>query len=94
MGQTYVPKAKLREGRYYVTVEQYKHYHRDGFLIVEGLLNPKEIEHYAAWSERLRIEHEGKREEASKEDKDPLKSEFAEKTRVHMISRIHPEGSN
>ncbi|MGG4047871.1 MULTISPECIES: phytanoyl-CoA dioxygenase family protein [Paenibacillus] len=92
MGQTYVPKAKLREDRYYVTVEEYKQYHRDGFVIVRGLLDPKEIEQYAVWAERLRIENEGKREQASEKDTDPLKAEFAEKTRVHMISRLYPEG--
>lgn len=79
MGQTYVPKAKLREDRYYVTVEEYKQYHRDGFVIVRGLLDPKEIEQYAVWAERLRIENEGKRKQASEEDTDPLKAEFAEK---------------
>lgn len=92
MGKTYVPKAKLREDRYYVTVEQYKEYHRDGFVRVEGLIDPEKIKSYAEWAEQLRIENEAKRETASPGDQDPLKSEFAEKTRVHMISRLHPDG--
>ncbi|MBB3107995.1 chlorinating enzyme [Paenibacillus phyllosphaerae] len=89
---SYSPQAKPRANRYYVQVEQYKQYHRDGFVKVEGLIDPIEIERYRLWAERLRIENEAKRELASVESTDPLKAEFAEKTRVHMISRQHREG--
>lgn len=82
----YTPKSRAHD-RYLVTVEQYKHYRREGFLIVRGLLAKEVIESLLDLAERTRLQ---KKQQAAVQEnsRDPLKEEFAQATRVHMLSRV------
>ncbi|MFC4778882.1 phytanoyl-CoA dioxygenase family protein [Paenibacillus sp. GCM10023252] len=87
MGNYYWPEAHTREDRYLVSVEQYKHYHRDGFVRVEGLLSSEDIKRLYGWAEELRLSKEDEKKKTVVTNNDPLKEEFAAQTRVHMLSR-------
>ncbi|MCC2684956.1 MAG: hypothetical protein K0R75_1855, partial [Paenibacillaceae bacterium] len=41
--QLYTPKAVARTDRYLVKVEQYAHYHRNGYLKIDGLLSNEDV---------------------------------------------------
>ncbi|MFD2613333.1 phytanoyl-CoA dioxygenase family protein [Paenibacillus gansuensis] len=82
----YFPKAVTREDRYLVSVEQYKQYHRDGFVKIEGLLSKEDIAALYEWAESLRLAGD-KAPKTAAGEKDPLKAEFEAQTRVHMLSR-------
>ncbi|MFC5649424.1 phytanoyl-CoA dioxygenase family protein [Paenibacillus solisilvae] len=89
MGKFYTPKSRERNNRYLVSVDEYKHYHREGYLIVRGLLSNEDIEELYELAEETRL---GKKEPAKKQDpasKDPLKDEFSDLTRIHMLSRLN-----
>jgi chlorinating enzyme len=60
--QLYTPKAVARTDRYLVKVEQYAHYHRNGYLKIDGLLSNEDVNKLSDWSDDLfygRIELEG-----------------------------------
>jgi len=89
MGKFYYPKSKKRDNRYLVSVEQYKQYHRDGYLIVRGLLDSSEIAELFELAEQSRLNSQSLIKKANADSKDPLKEEFAAATRVHMLSRVN-----
>ena len=43
MGKFYVPKSRARDNRYLVSVKEYTNYHKEGYLIVRGLLSKDDI---------------------------------------------------
>jgi phytanoyl-CoA hydroxylase len=95
MGVPYIPKSPDRDDRYLVSVKEYTQFSRDGYLIVRGLLSKEDIDRLYSLAERTRSM--GKESEVSvkpedeapfKPGDDPLKAEFAQQTRVHMVSRI------
>lgn len=92
MGITYTPKSRNREGRYLVSVKEYTQYHRDGYLIVRGLLSKEDIDRLYDLAERTRTGTIKPKESTSSyedpENNDPLKAEFVQQTRVHMVSRL------
>ncbi|MEK0312357.1 phytanoyl-CoA dioxygenase family protein [Cohnella sp. 56] len=85
MATFYTPKSRAHD-RHLVSVEEYKHYHRDGYLIVRGLLSKEVIDDLLALADKTRAQK--KQGMASEASRDPLKEEFAQATRVHMLSRI------
>lgn len=85
MATFYTPKSRAHD-RHLVSVEEYKHYHRDGYLIVRGLLSKEVIDDLLALADKTRARK--KQGMASEDSRDPLKEEFAQATRVHMLSRI------
>ncbi len=94
MGISYTPKSKTRDDRYLVSVKEYAQYHRDGFLIVRGLLSKEDTGLLYELAERTRlggINTKGTESSYQPEDpesKDPLTAEFVQQTRVHMVSRL------
>lgn len=99
MGITYTPKSRKRDGRYLVSVKEYTQYHRDGYLIVRGLLSKEDIEQLYQLAERTKLgsikpvkptnaENAAESDKSDKVYADPLKEEFAQQTRVHMVSRL------
>ncbi|WP_274651392.1 phytanoyl-CoA dioxygenase family protein [Paenibacillus humicola] len=80
-----------RTDRYLVSVGQYRQYHRDGFLKADGLLKEQDTRELFEFAERMRLQNESQKGAADPASRDPLKAEFAERTRVHMLSRIEPE---
>lgn len=92
MGISYTPQSREREDRYLVSVKEYTQYHRDGYLIVRGLLSKEDIDRLFDLAERTRrgILVPGTPAQTWNEaDKgDPLHAEFAQQTRVHMVSRL------
>lgn len=91
MGNYYTPKSRRHENRYLVSVEEYKQYHRDGFLIVRGLMQKKSVDMLFELSEKVRLANAKQVKEAAPDSSDPLKEEFAKATRLHMLSRIEPD---
>ncbi|ANE48347.1 phytanoyl-CoA dioxygenase [Paenibacillus swuensis] len=85
-------ETAIRKDRYSVSVEQYKQYHRDGYLKVEGLLSQADVTKLHDWAVELHKAGEHERRMAEEASKDPLKEEFAQQTRVHMLSRQHATG--
>lgn len=85
MGKTYTPKSRQRDDRYLVSVKEYTQYHRDGFVIVRGLLPEADIAELYELAERTRL---GVKADKAEDPNDPLREEFAQQTRVHMLSRI------
>ncbi|MFD0958408.1 phytanoyl-CoA dioxygenase family protein [Paenibacillus chungangensis] len=90
MGKAYVPKSKYRKDRYLVSVEQYRHYRREGYLIVRGLLQQPEVAELFQLAEEVRIQSLNPDKKGAADSTDPLRDEFAAATRLHMLSRIHP----
>ena len=86
MGIPYTPKSREHDNRHLVSVDDYVHYHRNGYLIVRGLLSKEDIAELYDLAERTRL-GSAKAEGAAARDDDPLNQEFAEQTRVHMVSR-------
>ncbi|MDQ6420632.1 phytanoyl-CoA dioxygenase family protein [Paenibacillus sp. LHD-117] len=87
MGNYYLPKSRARDDRYMVSVEAYKHYHREGYLIVKGLLSTSDVAELYELAEQSRIQSLKQDAAADPDSKDPLKEEFAKATRIHMLSR-------
>jgi phytanoyl-CoA hydroxylase len=88
MGKYYMPKSRSRENRYMVSVKEYSHYHREGYLIVRGLLSKEDIAELYSFAEKLRLQKENANKTIEKTDTDPLGEEFAQATRIHMLSRL------
>ncbi|BBH24114.1 hypothetical protein Back11_54590 [Paenibacillus baekrokdamisoli] len=96
MGISYTSKARKRDDRYLVSVKEYTQYHRDGYLIVRGLLSKEDISKLYDLAERTRagtikpVEpiNAADSDNLDKANEDPLKSEFVHQTRVHMVSRL------
>ncbi|GGD82171.1 phytanoyl-CoA dioxygenase family protein [Paenibacillus nasutitermitis] len=88
MGKYYTPKSRPRNDRYLVSVDEYRHYHRDGYVIIKGLLSKEDIDPLYELAEKTRLGSSGKAKPADPQSKDPLKEEFTNLTRVHMLSRL------
>ncbi|QGQ98740.1 phytanoyl-CoA dioxygenase family protein [Paenibacillus psychroresistens] len=88
MGKYYMPKSRSRENRYMVSVKEYSHYQREGYLIVRGLLSPEDIAELYAFAEKSRLQKENSNKSSEKRDASPLGEEFAQATRIHMLSRL------
>lgn len=86
MGIPYTPKSREHDNRYLVSVDDYIHYQRNGYLIVRDLLSKDDIAELYDLAERTRLGSPRIDGGAARND-DPLKREFAEQTRVHMVSR-------
>lgn len=87
MGIPYTPKSRERLDRYTVSVDQYKHYHSQGYLIVKGLLAPEAIAELYELAEKTRLSSEAAVKDVQVAEGDPL-AEFAYQTRIHMLSRV------
>lgn len=86
----YRPKSTHREDKYLVSVKEYAQYHREGYVIVRGLVSKEDIASLYALAEETRLE--GLRNAKAKSgagDTSVLQEEFAAATRVHMLSRIN-----
>lgn len=55
MAKFYMPMSRGRNDRYLVSVKQYAHYHRNGYLIVRGLLSKEDIAALYGLAEETRI---------------------------------------
>jgi len=85
---TYTPEAVNRENRYKVSVEQYAHYHRNGFLKVERLLSMDDVSVLANWADDI---FRGKIALPDLEQGpmgDSADERMKQLTRVHMLHRI------
>ncbi|QHT62315.1 phytanoyl-CoA dioxygenase family protein [Paenibacillus lycopersici] len=89
MATHYTPKSRPRDDRYLVSVEDYVHYQRNGFLIVKGLLSKEDIAELYELAEDTRKKTEKPEQSYKPTDTDPLKEEFKAATRVHMLSRVN-----
>lgn len=89
MGKFYVPKSRERVDRRMVGVDEYKQYHKEGYLIVKGLLSGNEVAELHELAEQTRLGTMKEDAVADPNSNDPLKEEFAQATRVHMLSRIN-----
>jgi ectoine hydroxylase-related dioxygenase (phytanoyl-CoA dioxygenase family) len=89
MGKFYYPKSKSREDRHLVSVKEYTQFHRDGYLIVRGLLKLDEVAELYELAEQTRLQGKDKVKKEQHWETDPLKEEFAAATRVHMLSRLN-----
>lgn len=87
MGIAYTPKSRERAGRYRVSVDEYRHYYREGYVIVRGLLPADAVTELFDLAERTRKAGPAAGR-AERGGSDPLREEFASATRVHMLSRI------
>lgn len=85
----YTPKSRAHD-RHLVSVNEYKQYHRDGYLIVRGLLAEETVSELFELAEQTRLKAQQSVTAADPNNRDPLKEEFAQATRVHMLSRIEP----
>ncbi|MBP3961654.1 phytanoyl-CoA dioxygenase family protein [Paenibacillus lignilyticus] len=88
MATYYTPKSRERVDRYLVSVEEYAHYHRNGYLIVRGLVSKEDIAELYELAEKTRTKNKKPARESG--GSDPLHEEFLDATRVHMLSRIEP----
>ncbi|MBM7564121.1 phytanoyl-CoA dioxygenase family protein [Paenibacillus sacheonensis] len=88
MATYYTPKSRSHEDRYLVSVEDYVHYQRNGYLIVRGLLSKEDIAELFALAEETRLKAESLVQSYVPGSSDPLKEEFKAATRVHMLSRV------
>ncbi len=86
MGIPYTPKSREHDNRYLVSVDDYVHYQHNGYLIVRDLLSKEDIAELYDLAERTRL-GPAKTDVSAARDDDPLKREFSEQTRVHMVSR-------
>jgi phytanoyl-CoA hydroxylase len=89
----YAPKATPRSDRYLVNVEQYSQYHGKGYLKVEGLLSPHDVDRLRNWEDDIysgRLNLKGLApidpDTATKED---LLIRNAN-SRIHMLHRHDP----
>ncbi len=80
----YIPKAIERADRYRVRVDHYVHYQREGYLKVERLLPPEDVQRLLDWAESRRqpASHTQLSEKAS------LEEVARTRTRVHQLHRI------
>ncbi|REE78912.1 ectoine hydroxylase-related dioxygenase (phytanoyl-CoA dioxygenase family) [Paenibacillus taihuensis] len=88
MGTYYTPKSRDREDRYLVSTDEYTHYHRNGYLIVRGLVSKEDITELYDLAEQTRLKT--KPNEDRNNAGDPLNEEFKQQTRIHMLSRLEP----
>jgi phytanoyl-CoA hydroxylase len=88
MGKYYKPKSRSRENRYTVSVKEYSHYHREGYLIVKWLLSKEDTVELYTFAERSRLQKENVTKKVEVTDENPLGEEFAQATRIHMLSRL------
>ncbi|MBW7456595.1 phytanoyl-CoA dioxygenase family protein [Paenibacillus sepulcri] len=88
MGKFYTPKSRQRNDRYLVSVDEYKHYHREGYVVVKGLVSKEDIGRLYQLAEQTRLDSKEKIKAPDPNSKDPLKEEFTNLTRVHMLSRL------
>ncbi|WP_339293970.1 phytanoyl-CoA dioxygenase family protein [Paenibacillus sp. FSL W7-1279] len=88
MGTFYVPKSRARDNRYLVSVKEYTNYHKEGYLIVRGLLSKDDIAELFELAEDSRLNRLQPYKTADADSTDPLKEEFAKATRIHMLSRV------
>ncbi|WP_194542926.1 phytanoyl-CoA dioxygenase family protein [Paenibacillus sp. JZ16] len=89
MGTFYVPKSRARDNRYLVSVKEYTNYHKEGYLIVRGLLSKDDIAELFELAEDSRLNRLKPDKTADADSTDPLKEEFAKATRIHMLSRVN-----
>lgn len=89
MGTFYVPKSRARDNRYLVSVKEYTNYHKEGYLIVRGLLSKDDIAELFELAEDSRLNRLQPDKTADAGSTDPLKEEFAKATRIHMLSRVN-----
>lgn len=89
MGTFYVPKSRARDNRYLVSVKEYTNYHKEGYLIVRGLLSKDDIAELFELAEDSRLNRLQPDKTADADSTDPLKEEFAKATRIHMLSRVN-----
>ena len=71
------------ETRYRVTVEQYKQFRRDGYLVVRGLVTPEEVAELALYTEQLIAG------ERSMPGVDPPAADASESERRLHYDRVH-----
>lgn len=90
MGTFYTPKSRPRDDRHLVSVDDYVHYQRNGYLIVRNLLSKEDIAELYNLAEdtRLKAEKAALSQSYTPGGTDPLKEEFKAATRVHMLSRL------
>ncbi|WNQ13918.1 phytanoyl-CoA dioxygenase family protein [Paenibacillus aurantius] len=82
--------AFSRPERYRVSVEEYKFYHRNGYLIVRSLIAPEDIVRLREWADDIlygRVEVPGLPPVGPHTPVDQLVKRF---TRIHMLHRSHP----
>jgi chlorinating enzyme len=89
MGKFYNPKSKSREDRHLVSVKDYAQFHRDGYLIVRGLLKQDEVAELYELAEQTRLQGKDSVKKEQHWETDPLKEQFVAATRVHMLSRLN-----
>ncbi|WP_219838170.1 phytanoyl-CoA dioxygenase family protein [Paenibacillus sp. R14(2021)] len=89
MATYYTPKSRAREDRYLVSVEDYVHYQRNGFLVVRGLLSKEDIAELYTLAEETRLGRAKPEQSYKPTSTDPLKEEFNAATRIHMLSRLN-----
>ncbi len=85
---SYRPVAEPREGRFDVTVDAYRQYHRDGFYVARGLLSGTEVGSMLAHGMDLlegRVTPEGVTPAPTDATADELHARFA---RIHMLHRV------
>ncbi|MBM7567180.1 phytanoyl-CoA dioxygenase family protein [Paenibacillus sacheonensis] len=92
MGNAYYPRSNWREDKYLVSVKDYAFYHKEGYVIIRGLLAGEALEEIYAYTEEKRIESRRRAEAMPKQDGEPdyLTVMFDEQVRVHMLSRTEP----
>lgn len=88
MGKYYSPKSRSREDRYLVSVNEYTHYYRNGYLIVRGLLSKEDTAELYAFSEKVRLQPEEFTKMGKSDEIDGPDQTSAQRTRIHMLSRI------
>lgn len=81
---TYIPRAVERTDRYRVKVDEYVHYQRHGYLKVENLLPPEDVQRLLGWAESRRQPSATH----TQSDKAPLEAVFKTQTRIHQLHRI------
>jgi phytanoyl-CoA hydroxylase len=80
----YLPKAPERPDRYRVTVDEYVHYQRHGYLKVEKLLGESDVHRLLDWAERRRQPPAV----STQSERAALEEVFKTQTRVHQLHRI------
>lgn len=91
MGLSYTPKTTPREDKYLVSVGEYAHYHREGYVIVKGLISKDDIAKLYDLAETTRVRNAGEQDTATADHTDGIQAEFAANTRIHMLSRVNAE---
>jgi phytanoyl-CoA hydroxylase len=90
MGKYYTPKSRSHHNRYLVSIDEYKQYRRDGYVIIKGILPQEDIAILYELADKIRLQNEKPARVADPNDHNPLKEEFAQATRIHMLSRVEP----